>query len=74
MALPTPDLIDPTPISMAAGGGKVALVNTTTPLGCNGSSTPCSVASLATIVDLVGYGSSTNFYEGAGPTATISAI
>ena len=40
--LPTPDVIDSTPIAMAATGGKVALVNTTTPLGCNGGSTPCS--------------------------------
>jgi len=54
--LPTPDVTDATPIAMAAGAGKVALVNTTTPLGCNGSSTPCSAAALATIVDLVGYG------------------
>ncbi|HET7087488.1 MAG TPA: lamin tail domain-containing protein, partial [Anaerolineae bacterium] len=65
--LPTPDVIDTTPIAMAATGGKVALVNTTTPLGCNGSSTPCSPAALAQIVDLVGYGNA-NFFEGAGAT------
>jgi hypothetical protein len=65
--LPSPDVIDATPIAMGAGGGKVALVNTTTPLGCNGSSIPCSPAALATIVDLVGYGTA-NFFEGAGPT------
>jgi len=59
--LPTPDVTDATPIAMAAGAGKVALVNTTTPLGCNGSSTPCSAAALATIVDLVGYGNA-NFF------------
>jgi len=34
-ALPTPDHIDPTPIAMAAGAGKVALVSGTTTLGCN---------------------------------------
>jgi hypothetical protein len=65
--LPTPDVVDATPISMSATGGKVALVNTTTPLGCNGSSTPCAPAALATIVDLVGYGNA-NFFEGSGAT------
>jgi len=67
-ALPTPDVTDATPIAMSATGGKVALVNTTTPLGCNGGSTPCSPAALATIVDLVGYGAA-NFFEGTQPTA-----
>jgi predicted extracellular nuclease len=71
--LPSPDLIDPTAIAMAAGAGKVALVNTTTPLGCNGGSTPCSPAALANIVDLVGYGNA-NFYEGTGAAPTISTI
>jgi hypothetical protein len=74
--LPTPDVTDSTPINMAAGAGKVALVNTTTPLGCNGSSTLCSPAALATIVDLIGYGtgaSGANFFEGSGPAPTISA-
>jgi predicted extracellular nuclease len=65
--LPTPDVTDATPIAMGAGAGKVALVNTTTPLGCNGGSNPCSLAALAQIVDLVGYGNA-NFFEGAGPT------
>lgn len=65
--LPSPDVIDATPIAMAATAGKVALVNATTPLGCNGGSTPCSTGALATIVDLVGYGSA-NFFEGTGPT------
>ena len=77
VALPTPDVTDATPIPMAGGAGKVALVNTTTPLGCNGGSTPCSQDALATIVDLVGYGTGTsgaNFYEGAGPAPTLSAI
>jgi predicted extracellular nuclease len=70
--LPTPRHVDPTPIAMGAGAGKVALVNTTTPLGCNGSSNPCSPAALATIVDLVGYGNA-NFFEGAGPAPAPSA-
>ena len=43
-ALPAPDVTDATPINMGAAGGKVVLVNTTSPLGCNGGSTPCSAA------------------------------
>jgi hypothetical protein len=39
---------------MSGTGGKVALVNSTTSLGCNGGSTPCSAAQLAMIIDLVG--------------------
>src|SRR5437899_2456005 len=69
--LPTPDVTDSTPINMSATGGKVALVNTTTPLGCNGASTPCSAAALATIVDLIGYDGA-NFFEGAAPAPTLS--
>jgi predicted extracellular nuclease len=69
--LPTADQVDPTPIPMAGGAGKVALVNTTAPLGCNGGSTPCSAAALATIVDLIGYGSA-NFFEGAAAAPTLS--
>ncbi len=70
-ALPTPDVTDATPINMSGTGGKVALVNTTTPLGCNGNSTPCSPAALATIVDLVGWDGA-NFFEGsaAAPATT----
>jgi predicted extracellular nuclease len=70
-SLPTPDVTDSSPINMSASGAKVALVNTITPLGCNGYSTPCSPAALATIVDLVGWGSA-NFYEGsrAGPATS----
>jgi hypothetical protein len=64
--LPAPDVTDPTPVNMSATGGKVALVNTTTPLGCNGSSTPCPPSALAQIVDLVGYDGA-NFFEGSGP-------
>src|SRR5438477_7823109 len=43
-ALPAPYVTDATPINMSATGGEVALVNTTTPLGCNGGSMPCSSA------------------------------
>ena len=63
-ALPTPDTTDATPIAMSATAGKVALVNSTVTLGCNGGSTPCSAAQLALIIDLVGYGTA-NFFEGA---------
>jgi len=70
--LPTPDVTDATPIAMAAGAGKVALVNTTTSLGCNGSADqPCSPSALASIVDLVGYGNA-NFFEGSGAAPTLS--
>ncbi len=69
--LPTPDITDATPINMSATGGKVALVNTATPLGCNGGSTPCSPAALATIVDLVGWDGA-NFFEGASAAPTTS--
>ena len=41
--LPTPKTVDTTPINMSATGGKVALVSSTTPLGCNGGpASPCS--------------------------------
>ncbi|HET6751169.1 MAG TPA: PxKF domain-containing protein [Actinomycetes bacterium] len=68
--LPAPDVTDDTPINLAAGSGKVALVETTTPLGCNGGSTPCPPDALAHVVDLVGYGDA-NFFEGpaAAPAA-----
>jgi uncharacterized protein len=70
--LPTADVLDPTPINMSATAGKVALVSATTPLGCNGGSTPCPPSALAQIVDLVGYGGA-NFFEGSGPAPAASA-
>ena len=71
IALPGPDLVDPTPIAMAAGAGKVALVASAVSLGCNGGSAPCDAAQLALIRDLVGYGNA-NFFEGAGAAPTLS--
>jgi predicted extracellular nuclease len=72
--LPTADLVDPTPIAMAAGAGKVALVTGTASLECNGSTgQPCSAAALDRILDLVGYGNA-NFFEGAGAAPTLSSI
>ena len=73
VALPAPDVIDPTPIAMAAGAGKVALVTGQTSLGCNGSTgQPCDATQLARIVDLVGYGNA-NFFEGASAAPTLDA-
>ncbi|MBC7921370.1 MAG: ExeM/NucH family extracellular endonuclease [Ferruginibacter sp.] len=69
--LPTPDFTDVTPINLSGTGGKVALVSIASSLGCNGGSAACSTASLAAVVDLVGYGSA-NFFEGAGATAAPS--
>src|SRR5688500_14242170 len=69
--LPTADHIDPTPIAMAAGAGKVALVSGIATLGCNGGSSVCTAAQLSRIVDLVGYGGA-NFSESA-PTGSLSS-
>ena len=57
---PTPDATGT--INMAAGAGKVALAPSTTLLGGT-----CPIA-----VDLVGYGSGTNCFEGIAPTGTLS--
>jgi predicted extracellular nuclease len=72
-SLPDPDLTDPTPIALAAGAGKVALVTGTTTLGCNGGSAACDAAAQARIIDFVGYGTA-NFFEGlaAAPAASNS--
>jgi hypothetical protein len=70
--LPTPDITDATPIAMSATGGKVALVTSTTGLGCNGGSTPCTPAQLALIKDLVGWDGA-NFYETAPAPATTNS-
>jgi uncharacterized protein len=67
--LPTPDATGTT--LMSATAGKVALVNSATGLPCNGGSTPCDSAALASIVDLVGYGNA-NFFEGSGAAPTLS--
>lgn len=79
IALPTPDLAVPSGSAMAmgAGGGKVIIANTTTTLGCNGSSSACNATQLGLIIDLVGYGNA-NFFEGSvaapTPSATLSVI
>jgi uncharacterized protein len=71
LPLPAPDVADATPIAMAAGAGKVALVTGDESLGCNGGSTPCDAGQLARIVDLVGYGGA-NFFEGPAPAPALS--
>ncbi len=68
-ALPSPYVTDFSPIAMSGTSGKVALVNDSAPLLCNGSPTPCGPAQVAKIVDLVGYGGA-SFSEGA-PTAVL---
>jgi len=70
--LPTPDFVDGTPIQMAMTSGKVALVDGTASLGCNGGSTHCSAEQLARILDLVGYGIA-DFFEGAGAAPSLSS-
>ena len=61
-ALPTPDVT--ANIAMAVGAGKVALVSNTTLL------TGANPNGGATVLDLVGYGTTPNGYEGTGPTGT----
>ncbi len=69
IALPAADTAATAP-NLAAGSGKVALVNASAGLACNGSTgQPCSADQLAQIVDLVGYGTA-NFFENA-PAATL---
>lgn len=63
-ALPvTPD-VTTTNLSMAAAGGKVALTNTATALGCGATATPCALPD-ARIIDLAAYGTSNNAEGGA---------
>lgn len=67
--LPTPNASGT--IAMSASAGKVALVNSTTGLACNGGSTPCSPAQQAQIIDMVGYGNA-NYFEGSAAAPTLS--
>jgi uncharacterized protein (TIGR03437 family) len=64
-ALPTPDSIPTTTINLSATAAKVALANSTTAL-TNSAGVGCPT-SFANLVDLVGYGSTANCFEGAGP-------
>ena len=65
--LPTPDATGTS--NLAVSGGKVALVRSTTPLGCGASAGSCSTDPL--VADLIGYSSATD-YEGAGAAPAIS--
>ena len=57
-------------INMSGSAGKVALINGTTGLACNGAAN-CTAAQLASIIDLVGYGNA-NFFEGSAPAPTLT--
>src|SRR5688500_11534521 len=63
--LPTPDVIGTIP--MAAGAGKVVLLNTNLTI-TSGTVCPSGV----NVQDIVGYGTGTNCFEGSGPTATLT--
>lgn len=65
-ALPTADATDTT--NLAVTGGKVALVHGTTALTCGATAGSC----IASVADLVGYGSATD-YEGAAAAPALSA-
>lgn len=60
--LPAPDAIGS--LNLGATSGKVALVNSSDDLPCNGGSDPCTPDEAALILDLVGYGTA-NFFEGS---------
>lgn len=64
--LPTPDLVDPSPIALAPSGGRLALVKQTASLGCNVFPSVCSEQQLSLLVDWVGYGTALT-YEGVAP-------
>jgi uncharacterized protein len=67
-ALPAADATGTT--NLAASGGKVAIVHDTNPLSCGASAGSCSA--VATVHDLVGYGSATD-YEGSAAAPALSA-
>jgi lamin tail-like protein len=56
--------------NLAVSGGKLALVHDVAPLTCGASAGSCSASS--GVVDLLGYGSATDF-EGSGPSPALSA-
>ncbi|HZT45232.1 MAG TPA: lamin tail domain-containing protein [Gaiellaceae bacterium] len=67
-ALPAPDATGTT--NLANTGGKIALVRDGNELTCGGSAGSC--AAVASIADLVGYGSAAD-YEGSGPAPALSS-
>ena len=64
-SLPTPDATGTS--NLAVSGGKVSLVHSATALTCGGSAGSCSADS--SVVDLVGYGSATDYEGGAAAPA-----
>ncbi len=64
-SLPTPDATGTS--NLAVSGGKVALVHSATALTCGASVGSCSAD--ASVVDLVGYGSATDYEGGAAAPA-----
>jgi DNA/RNA endonuclease G (NUC1) len=71
--LPAPDATGT--IAMSATAGKVALVRGTAALACGATGTspsPCPAAKLATVADLVGYGTATLFEGTNGPATGLS--
>jgi predicted extracellular nuclease len=66
-ALPTPDATGTT--NLAASGGKVALVRSTTQLTCGASAGSCASSGAA---DLVGYGSAAD-YEGSAAAPALDS-
>lgn len=67
-ALPSPDATGTT--NLSAASGKIALVRSDTLLACGATAGSCSAD--ATVEDLVGYGSATDF-EGSGTAPSTSA-
>jgi len=61
-------------LNLSATAGKLVLVTGTTSLACGAAATPCDATQSARIVDLVGYGSTANRFEGSAPTATLSSV
>ena len=68
-ALPAPDATGT--LSLAATGGKVALVQGTAALTCGATAGTCSA--VPSVDDFVGYGSATD-YEGGGPAPALDNV
>jgi uncharacterized protein len=66
-SLPAPDATGSS--NLAVSGGKLAVVRDTATLSCGASAGSCSA--VASVVDLVGWGSATD-YEGAGAAPALS--
>ncbi len=67
--LPTPDATGTT--NLAVSGGKVAVVRDASPLSCGGS--PGSCSAVASVADLVGYGTAADYEGGTAAPAIDNA-